>query len=88
MPTWHGSGRILHEVRKDDEKDETIIDLIGLSDSEKDRLGTLKLNEEISLNWTVKAVIRSYDPKTKQFGIELIKIDQENSHYGTHENGE
>eukprot|EP01084_Bolivina_argentea_P246300 412230_1 len=64
-----------------DEDDENIIDLSSISITEQSRLGKLRLNEEVTVMYKVKGVIRCFDTKTSKFGIELIKTEGE--HNGT-----
>eukprot|EP01084_Bolivina_argentea_P261544 442022_1 len=64
-----------------DTDDENTIDLSPISAQEQSRLGKLRLNEEVTVMYKVKGVIRCFDKNKSKFGIELIKPEGE--HNGT-----
>eukprot|EP01084_Bolivina_argentea_P281595 481823_1 len=56
-----------------DEDDKNIIDMSTISTEEQSRLGTLRMNGEVTVMYKVKGVIRCFDKSKGKFGIELIK---------------
>eukprot|EP01084_Bolivina_argentea_P312772 541510_1 len=70
----------------ENEQHENIIDLSSLTIKEQSRLGRmgkLKLNEEVTVMYKVKGIIRCFDEKKSQFGIQLIPSIPEGEHNGT-----
>ncbi len=58
-----------------------LIHLSSLCIEEQSRLGKLRLNEEVTVIYKVKGVIRCFDENKSKFGVELIKPQGE--HNGT-----